>query len=60
VLLKRSHAGLPSYSLQNLRQYFRLDDIMPDMQAHRAGADVEWTHKLFEISLSELLKNEDF
>ncbi|MBR1966670.1 MAG: 3'-5' exonuclease [Lentisphaeria bacterium] len=59
VLLKKSHSGLPSYSLQNLRAHFRLDEIMPDMQAHRAGADVEWTHKLFEISLTELLKTID-
>lgn len=58
VLLKKSHAGLPSYSLQNLRAHFRLDEIMPEMQAHRAGADVEWTHKLFEISLCELLRCE--
>ena len=56
VLLKKSHAGLPSYSLQNLRAHFRLDEIMPLMQAHRAGADVEWTHKLLEISLTELLR----
>lgn len=59
ALLKQSHAGLPSYSLQNLRAHFCLDDIMPAMQAHRAGADVEWTHKLFEISLTELLKVTD-
>ena len=58
-LLKTSHAGLPSYSLQNLRAHFCLDEIMPAMQAHRAAADVEWTHKLFEISLTALLEAEN-
>ncbi|MGE4565913.1 MAG: PolC-type DNA polymerase III [Victivallaceae bacterium] len=53
-LLRRTHAGLASYSLQNLRIAFKLADS-PGMQAHRAGADVEWTLQLLEIALSALL-----
>jgi len=54
-LLKKTHAGLPSYSLQNLRRAFHLPDPFKDMQAHRAGADVEWTMQLLEIALKEVL-----
>ena len=57
VLLKKSHANLPSYSLQNLRAHFRLDDIMPDMQAHRAGSDVRWTMDLLAMALTKALNS---
>ena len=53
---RQAYQGLPSYSLQNLRRIFQLDDISDDMQAHRAGADVEWTAQLLGIVMSELLK----
>ncbi len=53
-LLKKTHSGLASYSLQNLRAAFKLE-TRSDMQAHRAGADVEWTVQLLEIALSALI-----
>ncbi len=56
-LLRRTHAGLASYSLQNLRIAFKLEDA-PGMQAHRAGADVEWTLQLLAIALSALLERQ--
>ena len=55
-LLRKTHPGLPSYSLQNLRAYFRLPSEK-GMNAHRAGADVEWTVKVLEIALTEALKH---
>jgi DNA polymerase III epsilon subunit family exonuclease len=55
---RQAYSGLPSYSLQNLRRTFQLDDIAEEMQAHRAGADVEWTAQLLGIVMSELLKRE--
>jgi len=55
-LLKTTHSNLPSYSLQNLRQIFQLDDPFEDMRAHRAAADVEWTFQLLEIALMEALR----
>ncbi len=58
-MLKQSHAGLPSYSLQRLRAYFALDDPWEDMAAHRAAADVEWTRQLLALSLTELIKRKN-
>ena len=55
-LLKQSHPGLPSYSLQTLRRLFALEDPWREMEAHRAGADVEWTRQLLALSLTELIK----
>jgi DNA polymerase III epsilon subunit family exonuclease len=55
---KQAYAGLPSYSLQNLRRTFQLDDTSDDMQAHRAAADVEWTAQLLGIVMTELLRRE--
>ncbi|MDD5698620.1 MAG: 3'-5' exonuclease [Victivallaceae bacterium] len=55
-LFKQAYAGLPSYSLQNLRRTFQLEDTLPDLQAHRAAADVEWTAQLLEIAFTALLK----
>ncbi len=57
-LLKQTHAGLPSYSLQNLRIAFALEDSCHNMQAHRAAADVEWTVQLLAIALTELIRNQ--
>ena len=54
-LIRTTHPGLPSYSLQNLRARFRLDSDH-SMQAHRAAADVEWTVQVLEIALSAALK----
>lgn len=55
-LMKQAYAGLPSYSLQNLRQAFQLDDY-DGQQAHRAAADVEWTIQILQIALTALMKN---
>jgi DNA polymerase III epsilon subunit family exonuclease len=55
-LIKQAYSGLPSYSLQNLRQTFQLNDTLEGMQAHRAAADVEWTVQLLELAFTELLK----
>ncbi len=57
-LIRQTHANLPSYSLQNLRVAFALEDTLPGMQAHRAGADVAWTVQLLEISLTELIRSQ--
>ena len=57
MLLRRSHAGLPSYSLQSLRFAFHLREPECALQAHRAAADVEWTVQLLEISLTELVRS---
>ncbi|MDD5728564.1 MAG: 3'-5' exonuclease [Victivallales bacterium] len=56
-LFKQAYSGLPSYSLQNLRQTFKLRDPGPGMQAHRAAADAEWTTQLLEIALTALIAN---
>ncbi len=55
-IFKQAYEGLPSYSLQNLRQAFNLEDLSPGLQAHRAAADVEWTVQLLEIAFTALLK----
>lgn len=55
-LFKQAYEGLPSYSLQNLRRSFNLQDLRPGLQAHRAAADVEWTVQLLEIAFTALLK----
>ena len=57
-LVRATFRNLPSYSLQNLRSTFHLEDTMDDMVAHRAGADVEWTRLLLAHTLSELLRRE--
>jgi len=54
-LLKRTHPGLPSYSLQSLRKLFQLEDGA-GAAAHRAGSDVDWTVQLLEIALTAALK----
>jgi len=57
-LLRQAYAGLPSYSLQNLRRTFNLDDVVEGMQAHRAAADVEWTLQLLKIAFTALMKRQ--
>ena len=52
-LVKRAYPGLPSYSLQNLRSNFGLDDEVGP--AHRAFADVEWTLEIFAMTMKRLL-----
>lgn len=54
-LAKTVYGGLPSYSLQNLRRYFHLDEAGETMQAHRADADVEWTVRLLAKLLTDCL-----
>jgi DNA polymerase III epsilon subunit family exonuclease len=54
-LVKQTHPGLPSYSLQNLRAHFRLETA-PGMNPHRAAADVEWTRQLLGILITAMHK----
>ncbi len=57
-LMRQVYKGLPSYSLQNLRRTFQLDDdVVENMQAHRAAADVEWTLQLIALAFTALLKH---
>jgi DNA polymerase III epsilon subunit family exonuclease len=56
-LMKEAYRGLPSYSLQNLRRTFQLDDGFESMQAHRAAADAEWTLQILKLAFTALLKN---
>jgi len=53
VLTRKAYPGLPSYSLQALRAHFALDD---EGQAHRAGADVEWTVQIFSMAMKRLFE----
>ena len=57
-LIRQTHAGLPSYSLQNLRLAFNLDQPAGECQPHRAAADVDWTMQILAISLQEILKHQ--
>ncbi len=53
-LLRRTHPGLPSYSLRYLRGRFGLETA-PGMRAHRAGSDVDWTVEVLRIALTSAL-----
>lgn len=53
-LIKKAYAGLPSYSLQNLRKQFGLGDEFTG-PAHRAFADVEWTLEIFGMSMKAII-----
>lgn len=53
-LARNTFTGLPSYSLQNLRVSLQLPDPPGHVQAHRAGADVEWTLHLLRMILESL------
>lgn len=55
-LFKQAYSGLPSYSLQNLRRTFQLQDLRPGLNPHRAAADVQWTVQLLEIAFTALLE----
>ncbi len=56
-LVRSTHKGLPSYSLQNLRRSFQLADTFENMAAHRAAADVEWELQILEIVFKAMMKN---
>ena len=56
-LVKSTHPGLSSYSLQNLRVVFNLQDSS-DSVAHRAFSDVEWTVQVLAIALNKALANQ--
>ena len=56
ILMRRSHTGLPSYKLQDLRELFDLPVDPEHCNPHRAMADVLWTHQLLKISLEKLLQ----
>jgi len=56
-LARTTFAGLPSYSLQNLRISLNLPDP-PGLDPHRAGADVEWTVFLLRRILETLLQRQ--
>jgi DNA polymerase III epsilon subunit family exonuclease len=58
-LIRRTHKGLPSYSLQNLRRIFQLDDPFENMAAHRAAADVEWELQVLEIAFNAMMREEE-
>ena len=58
LLVRKLYPGLPSYSLQNLRNTLQLDRAGDDLSAHRAGDDVVWTMRLLEILLSRALAAE--
>ena len=53
-LLRRTHPGLPSYRLQDLRRVFRLADA-EGACAHRAGSDVDWTMQLLGVALQRII-----
>ncbi len=55
-LIRKTHPGMPSYSLQNLRRLLALKDSVDNMQPHRSAADVEWTAQILRISLTSLLR----
>ncbi len=57
-LVKKTHPGLPSYSLQSLRAIFQLESPQ-GLNAHRAGADVFWTRQVLEIALTEGLRRSE-
>ncbi|MDD4318361.1 MAG: 3'-5' exonuclease [Victivallaceae bacterium] len=56
ALMRKIYRGLPSYSLQNLRRQFNLQDTLEGMAAHRAGADVEWAMQILEIAFNAMIK----
>ena len=58
LLVKKLYPGLPSYSLQNLRNSLKLDRAGDDLSAHRAGDDVVWTMRLLETLLTRALEAE--
>lgn len=55
-LIRSTHKGLPSYSLQNLRRIFQLEDPFEEMAAHRAAADVEWELQVLEIAFKAMMR----
>lgn len=55
ALMRKMYHNLPSYSLQNLRRQFNLQDTFDGMQAHRAGADVEWGMQILEIAFKAMI-----
>ncbi len=55
ILIKKSHANLPSYKLQYLREVFKLKDDAENCNPHRAMSDVIWSQQLLKISLEKLL-----
>ena len=54
LIIKTAYPGLPSYSLQNLRQRFGLGSGF-DGPAHRAFADVEWTLEIFSMAMQGII-----
>ena len=58
MLVRKLYPGLPSYSLQNLRNTLQLDRAGDDLSAHRAGDDVVWTMRLLEVLLTRALAAE--
>ena len=58
MLVRKLYPGLPSYSLQNLRNTLQLDRSGDDLSAHRAGDDVVWTMRLLEVLLTRALAAE--
>jgi len=54
-LIRKAYPGLPSYSLQALRQTFRLGESL-EGAAHRALYDAEITMEIFRMSMHKLFQ----
>ncbi len=53
VLIRKAYPGLPSYSLQALRNSLQLQDDCPG-EAHRAGFDARMTMAAFSMAMRRL------
>ncbi|MBQ9336093.1 MAG: 3'-5' exonuclease [Lentisphaeria bacterium] len=54
ILIRRAYPGLPSYSLQALRQNFGLGQDIDEARPHRAGYDAEITMEAFSMAMRRL------
>ena len=54
VLIRKAYPGLPSYSLQSLRQSLMLGQEMDEERPHRAGYDAELTMEAFSMAMKKL------
>ena len=54
ILIRRAYPGLPSYSLQSLRQSLCLGQDIDEARPHRAGYDAELTMEAFAMAMRRL------
>ena len=54
TLIRTAYPGLPSYSLQNLRQSLGLGQDIDESRPHRAGYDAEITMEAFGMAMRRL------